>query len=228
MKISNIFIHHSGGRGSDNYASTADLTSKQISDYHKSLWNFSSKHIGNECRYAGYNVIYDPKTRKFTQCRSVGEETAAVRGWNKNSFHICIIGNYNSKPLHPEQQIDFLYTQIVEDVVFYLADLIDGNRRNLIVAPNTELDLSRNKVYPHRFAYATMCYGTGIDDNFYRQKLMSYKRVDDGLKETTPISAEIRELIALLLQLIKLGIIKIGGKPLGSKDDREDPENFNQ
>jgi len=239
MKISNIIVHNSGGVSNDNFMSTANITPQSISTYHKSKWNFPSKFIKDEgLRYAGYNVIYDPKTRKFYQCRALGEETAAAIGKNFDSFHICIIGNFNFKKLSKTELVDTMFTYMYEDVVSFLIDLIDGNKRGLVVAPDTIIELSRNRIYPHRMFAATNCFGTGLEDNFFLEKVLSYTKVapptPDPVQPTTDIVKvseivkEIRLLIALLTKF--LAYVRIGNRKIitSGPEDREDPENFNQ
>lgn len=245
MKIENIFIHHSGGLGNDNFASTLQTTPQDISKYHKARWNFASQYIKDETlRYTGYNVVYDPKTRKFTQCRAIGEETAAVIGYNFNSFHLCIIGNYNKKPLSTES-VDPMFTYMVEDITHFLIDLINNNARNLIVAKGLDLKLSKTRIFPHRKAANTMCYGTSLDDNFFLKKVTEYKAPEPKPVNKTPngdvichtanmiplekhneIVAKYDLLVSLIRKLFSDGKIVKGSLGVRGIADRDDPENF--
>jgi len=179
MKITEIILHHSGGLKDNARASTINTTPEQISDYHKSLWNFPSKFITDgRIRYAGYTVIYSPVTRQFVQCRVIGEETAHCLGQNKSSVGICIIGNYT-------KGVDKLTENTICDVTRFIFNLIHGNKRNLIVSPNTELQLSTQRIHAHRYYQSnTECYGTGIEDNFFRDKVIDHtKRLFTAYKQ---------------------------------------------
>lgn len=240
MKIQNIYIHHSGGLGNDNFASTLQTTPSEISKFHKTRWNFPSRFIKDESiRYMGYNFIYDPKTRKFTQGRAIGEETAAVIGRNFDSVHLCIIGNYNKKPLS-EEAVDTMFTYMIEDITHFLLDLINNNARKLIVDPKAEISLSKTRIYPHRQAANTMCYGTSLADNFFTQKVHEYKApeprpIQDQSEQTchtanmiplekhNELLAKFNLLVSLVRKLFEDGSIKTGSV---DPSDRFDPENF--
>lgn len=165
MTVEKICIHHSGGLGFDNYASTAILTFNDINQAHKERWNFKSS-LGY---YAGYNVVYDPKDRSFTQARALGEETCAQKGHNFDTFSLCIIGNYNLKPNGEIVDTFFPHTQM--DVTNFLIDLCKGNYRGLTVAPDTTLRFRPNSIHPHRYYGDTDCYGTGIRNEFFREQV---------------------------------------------------------
>ena len=217
MEINQIIIHHSGSLKGQPYASTAHITPQQISRYHKSRWNFPSKFIEDErIRYSGYTVIYDPKTQLFHQSRVIGEETAHTRGMNFSSVGLCIIGNYSKTPIgSPHGTVDELTEQTVQNVAKFVYDLIHGNPRELFVAPNTKLNLSTSRVHPHRFFGNTECYGSGISNNFFRDKLIEYKRKN----------AIYNFLKSMIFHLIdekqKREIKRI---LLGTADTREDPD----
>lgn len=216
--ITNIAVHHSGGIGQDQFASSAHLSAKKISDAHKIRWDFPSKHMRQPASpvevnwpwYAGYNVIYDPKDRSFTQTRAIGEETAAQYGHNKDTFSICIIGNYMTLPgSWPRQPVDELTHYTVEDVTKFLHDLIDGNRRNLFVVPGTVASLTIARVQPHRFYQQTECYGDFMGDAYFRDRLIAYKPVrvldtEVNPGTVTPVTQleQRNRLIQSLLQLV--------------------------
>ena len=237
-KINTIIIHHAGSIGSNNYVSSLHITPDHIDKYHKSLWNFPSEYMRNakhyndigEPYYAGYNVIYDPKDRSFTQCRAIGEETAHTKGKNLDSFGLCIIGNYNRTQIGaPDGTVDPMTDQIKKDISTFLFELIDDNWRDLIVAEDVKLDFAKNRIYSHRFFSNTMCYGTGIGDNFFRDEVLKIK--DISASQTEIIIEEQTELIQILLRMIaslveQLSKMKAQKLYLGSVDDREDPENL--
>lgn len=232
--INQIAIHHSGGLGNDNYASTLNLTVDHIDRAHKERWDFRSKLN----YYAGYNAIYDPKTRKFTQTRLIGEETASIKGHNFNTFHLCIIGNYNKKQLgSPIGLVDPLTDNIKNDISKFIFDLLDSNSRNLVVENNIKLDFSVSRIYSHRFFSRTFCYGTGIKDNFFRDEVIKIKKIDSyewtndqekgSEKDVEEKKKLIQTLIKLYSQLLDLLIRKRAQESyLGAVEDREEPENL--
>lgn len=169
MEIKHIILHHVGGTQAQPYASSLGVTPQQISAYHKSLWNFPSKHIKDEkLRYAGYNFIYDPKNGQFTQCRAIGEEGAHTIGYNNSSIGICIIGNYT-------KGCDTINKQTVDDVTRFLYDLIYRNVYGVVVAPDTAINLSIHRIGAHRsYQRWTECYGSGIPNNLFKDELIQY------------------------------------------------------
>ncbi|MEK6883257.1 MAG: hypothetical protein AABY22_26760 [Nanoarchaeota archaeon] len=201
--IKNISVHHSGGSESNRYFSTAHFTFNEINEYHKQKWNFKSS-LGS---YAGYNAGYDSKSRSFVQWRVIGEETAALFGEHFDTFSLCIIGNFNLKPFgSPRMPVDPMTFNIETDVALYLQDLIEGNKRQLIVSSGTQLDFSYQRVYAHRFFKDTDCYGTFLTNTWARE-LASRKKV-----------AIIRESLLALYKLLDSLKRK---QSLGSVDDRD-------
>ena len=174
MTIDTIVVHHSGAIGNNDLASSRHLTVDDIDSYHKSKWNFPSLYMkkGKGPYYVGYNVVYDPKTRQFTQTRAIGEETIHTKGLNYTSFGLCIIGNYT-------MGVDAMGATIEDDISGYLDDLINGNRRGLVVAPNTKLSLSVSRIYPHRAFSQTQCYGSSLSNNWARDCVtkVTYSRI---------------------------------------------------
>lgn len=140
--IKDIIIHHSSGTESNPRASTQHHTAKTISDWHKKLWDFPSIIIKNSARYSGYNFIYEPLTGKLTQCRAIGEETAACIGKNLDSVHLCIVGNY-------DKGIDILSDKNKKDIQEFLKKLISGSH-DFVIYPLIKIDLSSDRIYPHR------------------------------------------------------------------------------
>ncbi len=213
--ISYIAVHHSGGIASDPNASSAALTPERISEAHKVRWDFPSKFMRQPAPegqvnwpwYAGYNVIYDPKTRVFTQTRAIGEETAAQYGYNFNTFSLCIIGNFTVKPgSWPRASVDPMTEQIQHDVTSFLHELIDGNKRNLTVAPGTKIDLAIARVNPHRFYQTTECYGYFLADNLFRDLLIAWKPKEypiPALEKRSTLEQLYLQLIAKLQDILR-------------------------
>jgi len=208
--IKNIAIHHSGGLGTNAYASTAHLSAAGISEAHRQRWDFPSQYMKDPAGkpwYFGYSVIYDPKNRTFFQGRALGEETAAQYGFNFDTFSICIIGNFMRKPL-TSVSVDPLTKQIEEDITLFLFDLINGNRRGLKVVPGTTVSLAIARVSPHRFYQPTECYGSFVKDSHFRDLLVAYKPAPILPAPTTDISTSTVQLekrgalAALIMQVI--------------------------
>lgn len=215
LNIQNIAIHNAGGVASDPYASAAGLTVLGIDSAHKARWNFPSEYmhsVGATMHYAGYNFIYDPKTRVFTQTRAIGEETAAQIGHNFDTVSICIIANFQKRPIgSPAGTVDPLTAQIKEDVTMFLFDLINGNKRSVFIVPGTTVNLSVYRVMPHRFYQAgTECYGSGLNDTIFRDALIAYKPaaynpqpvITITLEERNKVIANIMQMIAQIQDLI--------------------------
>lgn len=203
--INYIALHHSGGLGNNNYASTAHLTVEDVERGHKNRWFFKSS-LG---RYGGYNCIYDPKTRQFTQYRAIGEETAAQKGFNFNTFSLCVIGNYIKHPV-TGKTVDTMTKQIESDVAAFLSDLIGGNKRGLKLAPNTTLDLSVARINPHRFYQPdTQCNGS-LPDNWGRTIVLRHEYSNNPL---------VRQIVDLFYQL-KIITAPMPDIWLGSEFDR--------
>lgn len=204
--ISNIAIHNSGGLGADRLASTRFLTFQDIDTYHKNKWGMQSS-MG---AFVGYNAIYDPKTREFSQFRAIGEETIAQRGHNFDTFSLCIIGNFNAMPIGaPKRPVDELSRLNIADIVLYLKDLINGNKRGLRVVTGTILNLSETRIYPHRALQSgTECHGTFYSDTYFRDEVLKYqtpKRENHAviLKKRTGLLQQIKKLQARLQRVRK-------------------------
>lgn len=197
MEITHTAVHHAGGLGANRYASTQHITVKQINSAHKARWNFPSKFIPNS--YAGYNFIYTPYDRKFTQTRAIGEETAAQIGWNLNTISLCIVGNYTALP--NSQTVDPMTKEIEEDVAEFIFDLINGSH-SWVIAPNTKIDLSLSRVHPHRWYGHTECYGTGLSDKWLTDLLAAYKKPpQEPLQKRVAL---LKKLVSLYLRLLSL------------------------
>lgn len=218
MQVKNIALHHSGGLGNNQYASTQHLTFKDIENYHRYRWNFRST-LGE---YAGYGVGYDPKTRKWKQWRAIGEEMAAQRGHNFDTFPVLIIGNYQRQPFsNPGKPVDPVTKTMEADVASFLYDLVNGNKRGLAVKPGTTLNFSTTRVYPHRFFNpGTDCYGTFLSDNWARDLLVKYKEV--SVEDDTVVLKERIKSLQLLIKLyMQLLDLMNRSKPTLSASERE-------
>lgn len=221
--LTHIAIHNSGGLQLDAYASTRQVTPEQINAYHKGHFQMESKFLPGQ--WGGYNFGYSPVTREFHQFRAIGEETAAQRGWNFNTISICIFGNYTKRP-GSGLSVDPMTPEMEKDIAHFVLDLINGNSRGYVTAPNTKLDLSMARVFPHRwFQAGTDCYGTALPDSWIQNLLAKYRyTTNDGIKDVETRDKLRQTLIALILRLraelarreaIKLAI---GGSPFDKGD----------
>lgn len=178
--ITKIFVHHSGGIFANPYHSKALETPHTIDTAHKHRWaRFKDSwpaYKSSMGYYGGYNIVFprhgpDP----FFQFRALGEETAAARGYNFNSLHFCFIANNTIDPktgkpvddINPYQMANFLevVTAILEG---------DAEQMGIVVAPNAVLQLNMARIYPHRWAGPTKCYGNGWTDNHARDMIMEH------------------------------------------------------
>jgi len=161
MKIDTIVVHHSGGLQENPNASTAWLTVGAIDRSHQARWpNFKSE-MGF---WVGYNFVILPNG-EVTQTRLVGEETAHTIGMNTRSIGICIIGNANSVSGRP---IDTITPEAIKS---YRQLIKDIENKNVKIKDGTNLDISRNRIYPHRAFSQTDCYGTYYSDSWCRDIL---------------------------------------------------------
>ena len=156
-RITDICLHHSGGIGTDDLASSAQLTVFDIDRAHKERWNFPST-LG---KYAGYNFIIDPKDLSVTQHRAIGEETAAQQGHNFDTVSICVIGNYSAGVDRMTPETERILTNLMDDLIF-------GRTEKYAVLPGAELALSVARINPHRFYGQTTCNGTALPDSWGR------------------------------------------------------------
>lgn len=140
-----IAIHHTGGLGADKYASTQHLTAENIDAAHMARFDMLSTMM----RWGGYNFFIE-KDGKVTQFRAIGEETAAVKGWNFNGIciSICLAGNFLKGVDSPTPQ------QIAS-----LKDLYGKLPK-----------VPRGDIVPHRALQQTECYGD-LPDSWARDIL---------------------------------------------------------
>lgn len=195
--LRNIALHHAGGFQGRPHASSLFLTATEINEAHRLRWNFESRYFRGS--YVGYNFIYDPKSREFTQHRAIGEETAAQRGHNWDTISICILGNYSIVP-GTELSADRMTAQIERDVARFALDLIDGTSTHTLT-PDATLDLSIYRVHPHRhFQAGTECYGTALSDRWIASLLARYTK-DPDTQILIERVALLKQLLALYLRL---------------------------
>ncbi len=189
MKISNIAVHHSGGLGNDKFVSTAHLTLADINNAHKWRWPDFKSEMGY---WVGYNVMIFPDG-KWIQTRLLGEETAAQLGHNQDTFSICLIGNFTKFV----DDVTEKQTNTLKEMLYALATG-RAEQFGIKIKPGTEVALSWQRIYPHRFFGQTECYGNGIPDNWARGLVEPKIR-----EEISAISMAIQKLWVMLQDLIK-------------------------
>lgn len=112
--INKICIHHTGdSRKNHPYQFLI------VDNYHKQKWDMRSS-LGF---YGGYNYLIEP-TGYCMQYRKEGEETAAVIGYNKDSIHICMAGDFNVE-MPTTGQIETLKKMLFEKMKTYFLTIKD-------------------------------------------------------------------------------------------------------
>ncbi len=190
-----IGIHHTGGLGNDNNASSAGLTLLHINNAHKARWPELKSRLGF---YVGYSMLIFPDGSKV-QTRLIGEETAAAKGSNFDSFHICLIGNFNKfAPDRPSEQ----QLKTLKEV---LRALIKGTWKDLQIGAVSGIswEFSEDRTYPHRVLHPnhTDCYGTSLSDEWCKQ--MAKEATKDSMDDVYIIKkSSIKRLVELLYKVI--------------------------
>lgn len=221
QKLNNIAVHHSGGVANNPYASSLHLTPEKISNYHRQRWsdyNPSMLVLDDRFRWAGYNDIYDPKTRTFTHCRALGEETMAQFGHNFDTYSLCIIGNYMVNPA-TGRSVDPMTKEIEDDVSEYLLNLIQKKYENFIVKPGTVLNFSVKNTGPHRMFQQTNCYGTSLSDKWIQDLLQERKYPAEALALSSKAKLY-KQLSDLYLQIMRLKGYTIPKELLGGPGEK--------
>lgn len=213
-KITIFGAHHTGGLGRDPYASTKHLDFDHIQRAHYRNWpDFPSEYFPT---HIGYNVLVFPDG-SWRQTRLIGEETAAVKGHNKEGFYPCLIGNFNERPDghmvdHPTaaQMITLKDMEIA---------LIEGKAEEfgLKVKPGTIIDIKLHKIGPHRFWQPTQCYGTGLLDRWARDFAVEYFK--EKINLLTRILILYQKLLGVYQSLKRFGSFKAGSAPVSCLDE---------
>lgn len=193
QKLINIALHHTGGYESNYFAKTSNLTERDINESHKLRWpDFPSQLNGS---FIGYNaVIYADGT--FKQYRYAGEETAAQKGHNLDTFSICLVGNFTKNVELPTVSQRMRLNSIIRA-------LIEGKPESvgIEVQQGTTLSFSREMVYPHRVLQPnhTECYGNALSDAWGRDFV-----VPTVGEQKVELLTTIIELYKKMIELIKI------------------------
>lgn len=155
--VKRICLHHSGPPAGFNY------TFEDINRYHRHKnWGTISNPWYQKTpttlgQWGGYTLAINPEGEMF-QYRAIGEETIGAKGYNHDTIHICLIGDF-TKDLPTFMQKTKLKNLLVS--------FISKNTANLKVLPNTILDIKVRNIVPHRWLTPTTeCNGLRLKDSF--------------------------------------------------------------
>src|SRR3990167_671715 len=146
-----LCVHHSGGMGNDDTASSQHLTVEDVNQAHKARWDFKSS-LG---WYVGYHFFVEASGR-VTQCRSISEETAAQKGYNQNgiAISVCLAGNFTKRP-------DGIWV-----------DTPTPKQKNALQEIGMKFPQVKDwNIVPHRALQSTQCYGTALNDAWARETI---------------------------------------------------------
>jgi len=177
--MNRICLHHSA-------VSRDDVSSQllPINKYHKEKWGMKSK-LGF---FVGYNFLIDCNGIGYNT-RQIGEETVAATGFNFDTIHICLAGNF-SRELPTDSQIITL-RQLIKDIRASFKDI---------------------PIVFHRDIGDTTCPGTLFDKNYLNTVILQsqYSTSTQDTEKERKIK-EIAKQISYLEKLVfeikrKLGI----------------------
>lgn len=207
-KINYIGVHHFAG----------NLTLKQVNDEHHNRW----PELPSELRpdlWVGYNFIVW-KDGTWTQCRFIGEETAAQKGHNFDTVSICLAGNFT-------RGIELPTDAQKTALKWLILSVIGGNPGGLglAVKAGTTVDVKPENILPHRVLQPnhTECYGNALTDDWAQKVAFPISApVTPPVHITNPASPQsvpngeeitrIRQLIARLMrQLSFMQSQRLGG-----------------
>jgi len=182
MKITNIAVHHTAG----NFD-----TLHSINMSHKQRWIDLPSEMRPDL-WIGYNIVIW-KNGDWTQCRFIGEETAAQKGHNKDTVSICLAGNFSTG----------LPTDAQKDTLRVLAlNIIEQNAYMLKVKKGTTISIPKQNIFPHRgLQLTTECYGNLLPDDWARKTVYPPKKTEVPF---IPLQNKDGEKMELLRQLIVL------------------------
>lgn len=159
MEIKYCLIHHSGGIGDNNLATSSHLTVTDIDNAHKARWSDFKSSLGY---FVGYTFVIT-KDGKVTQTRKIGEEGAHTIGYNSNSVGICLVGNFLVET-PTEAQKTSLKTLLI--------NLCEGNISSYSVVADTVVKCSLQGILNHNSVSNTQCPALPL--SFSRDMVMNY------------------------------------------------------
>lgn len=155
-KIARLVFHHFGGLAGDPYAKTSHLTLAHLERAHGARWPDFRSSVGFLTGYTA--VIWTDGS--LTQTRLVGEETAAVIGWNKNTISIALAGNFT---LLPNGSAVETPTHQQKETAQKVAEWT-----------HEQFGIMPWQAVPHRALQATSCYGSALSDEWAKSTLQPY------------------------------------------------------
>ena len=184
--LKHLIIHHTGGLGTDTKASTQNLTVEHINNAHRARWPDFCSSLGY---WVGYTIVI-LKDGRFIQTRLIGEEGAHTKGYNSNSVGILVMGNFTQGVDIPTDAQKMTLKRVLQ----FLLDRTP-ERIGLKVSRGTVLDLSLDRIKPHRAFSSTTCYGN-LPDNWGQTLLYDYN------SQVTILKRRLDELMKLLQTLL--------------------------
>jgi len=187
-------VHHAGGLGNNIHASTQDLTLEHVNNAHQRRWPRFKSELGF---WVGYNAIIFP-TGKLIQTRLIGEETAAQKFHNKDTFSVLVMGN------HTKQFFGGLVDTPTREAIATLQEVgtallnKDPEFVGLKMKAGTVLDIKLKDVVPHRVLQWSACYGNGLANSWARNLVKAWY---NRKREEGPTPAEILYLQQQLMQI---------------------------
>lgn len=175
-------VHHFGGVGNDNFASTQKHSLNDIDSAHGARWPGFYSQILNLSTgrgfLVGYNGIIFPD--RFVQTRAIGEETAAQMGYNFNGVAVsfCVAGNFTKRS----------NGTLVDTPTQFQIDCLRELRAKFP-------QVSTWNVVPHRMLGTTNCYGTGLPDDWARKITQA---------QETPIAPSAPDITATTMDNMKI------------------------
>lgn len=207
--IDEIIVHHTGGLGNDNFASTKNLSLDHIDNAHRARWPEFVSELGY---WVGYAIVIFPNG-EWVQTRLIGEEGAHCKGHNKRAVGICLVGNFNIGVDSPT----LAQTVTLQRIQGWL---VSGDLSNLKVKYGTVVNCSLNRIYSHRAcspAGYTDCYGSALSNDWAR----ALSCIPDSYPIVTSSVANLSYVSRLMLLLYRLKDA-ISKKEFGHMDDRDD------
>jgi hypothetical protein len=163
MEIKNIGVHHMDGV----------YTLSQVNSSHRQRWPDFPSELRPDL-YVGYNIaIWLDGT--WTQCRFIGEETAAQKGHNFDTVSIALQGSFTrGKDSPTPAQIKTLIWMMRIFTSVRLNDLKPVLDAGFFVARDTKINIDKSHIYPHRVLQLnhTECYGSGLSDRWAANLLL--------------------------------------------------------
>ena len=173
--ISFIGVHHFGGLQDDPAFVSSALTVQDIDRAHRERFGETFPNgdpVQSSLGYhVGYTLIIWPDGT-WTQTRKVGEQTAAARGYNFNTIHVALAGNFTAGIERPTHQQEATLISLLDAA---LTGTYALKQFGLTFENDTSAVIDPTKVLPHRLfpGSMTQCYGSALDDAWVRSLIIA-------------------------------------------------------